>query len=400
MNLIKCFMTKSTWYKGAINDSKPIGILWHDTASGNPNLCRFVQPYVGDENYDELMQILGKNKYNNDWNHIEHDAGLNCWIGKLADGSIATVQTGEWAKAPWGCGSGSKGSLNGYLFADSLKWMQDHNIKYVKVNTKYWIRQHYIQFEICDDGYKSKEYFEQVYKEACEVTAYFCKLFNIDPMGYNDFGGIQVPTITCHAESHSLKLGGNHGDVYTWFKAMGLPRSMDKVRQDVKSILTNDVSSDDTPTFHEGDVISLTTTKYSSGKSIPSWVFNNTLYYRGMRGDNEIVFSTQKTGAITGVVFKSDVKLVSCSHEPDPEENEIPPIVDNNIENKEPEVIEPPVTEDVPESGAPEVGDNAQDKEVQTENTDTYIENKEEMDNFLIKLLNNIISFIMKFFKK
>lgn len=181
---------------------------------------------------------------------------------------------------------------------------------------------------------------------------------------------------------------------------MGLPRSMDKVRQDVKSILTNDVSSDDTPTFHEGDVISLTTTKYSSGKSIPSWVFNNTLYYRGMRGDNEVVFSTQKTGAITGVVFKSDVKLVSCSHEPGPEENEIPPIVDNNTENKEPEVIEPPVTEDVPESGAPEVGDNAQDKEVQTENTDTYIENKEEMDNFLIKLLNNIISFIMKFFKK
>lgn len=41
---------------------------------------------------------------------------------------------------------------------------------------------------------------------------------------------------------------------------------------------------------------------YSSGKSIPSWVFKTTLYYRGTQDDGDIIFSTQKTGAVTGCV--------------------------------------------------------------------------------------------------
>ena len=43
--------------------------------------------------------------------------------------------------------------------------------------------------------------------------------------------------------------------------------------------------------------------KYTSGKSIPNWVINSTLYVREIRGE-EIVFSTLKVGAITGVVNK------------------------------------------------------------------------------------------------
>ena len=38
MNLIKCYQTHSTWYKGARAGSKPVGVLWHDTAAGNPSL--------------------------------------------------------------------------------------------------------------------------------------------------------------------------------------------------------------------------------------------------------------------------------------------------------------------------------------------------------------------------
>lgn len=43
--------------------------------------------------------------------------------------------------------------------------------------------------------------------------------------------------------------------------------------------------------------------KYTSGKSIPTWVINNKLYVREVRGE-DIVFSTLKVGAITGVVNK------------------------------------------------------------------------------------------------
>lgn len=55
----------------------------------------------------------------------------------------------------------------------------------------------------------------------------------------------------------------------------------------------------------QGDVIKLKAgATYYNGKSIPSWVFSSTLYYRG-ENSNGVVFSTQKTGAVTGTVNPS-----------------------------------------------------------------------------------------------
>ena len=203
---IVCMQTHSTCYRGT-SKMKPRGILWHDTDGGNPNLCRYVQPHETDANYAEMIALLGKNRYGNDWNHKYRKAGMNCFLGKLADGTVTTVQTMPWDFAPWGCGSGSKGSLN---------------------NT-------HIQFEICDDGYKSKEYFEAVYKEACEITAYLCALYDLDPLGTFVYNGVEVPVITSHAESHKLKLGSNHGDPLKWMKKYG--KTMDGVRLDVALLM-------------------------------------------------------------------------------------------------------------------------------------------------------------------
>jgi hypothetical protein len=36
-----CMMTQSTCYKGTTQGT-PVGILWHDTAAGNPWLSRYV----------------------------------------------------------------------------------------------------------------------------------------------------------------------------------------------------------------------------------------------------------------------------------------------------------------------------------------------------------------------
>lgn len=107
-----CMMTQSTCYKGSTQGT-PVGILWHDTAAGNPNLWRYVQPDDNAPDRAELLQKIGVNKNKNDLNHMARSYGLNCWIGKLANGKVATVQTLPWNKRPWGCGSGSKGSCNG-----------------------------------------------------------------------------------------------------------------------------------------------------------------------------------------------------------------------------------------------------------------------------------------------
>ena len=205
-------MTQSTCYKGT-RKFTPKGVLWHSTGANNPNLKRYVQPDDNASNRAELLNLLGKNAYSNDWNHIDREAGLNFWIGKLADGTVAAVQTMPWDYRPWGCGSGSKGSCN-----DT-----------------------HIQFEICEDGLNDKSYWEAVFKEACEMTAYLCRMFNIDPKGTISYKGLSVPTIIDHTGSHSLGLGSNHGDIQHWSRKYG--KTMDSVRNNVAAILAGDGAS-------------------------------------------------------------------------------------------------------------------------------------------------------------
>ena len=105
MDLFKCILTHSTCYQNTGTGSRPVGVLWHDTGAGNPNLYRYVQPYAGDADYDELIAKLGKNPYANDWNHEERWVGVHAFIGKKKDGEVGTVQTLPYDYTPMGCGA-------------------------------------------------------------------------------------------------------------------------------------------------------------------------------------------------------------------------------------------------------------------------------------------------------
>lgn len=204
---IVCMQTNSSCFKKT-RTMKVRGILFHSTGSNNPNIKRYVQPTDGVSDYNKMIKILGKNTSRNDWNHVATSAGLNAWIGKLANGEVAAVQTMPWNYRPWGCGSGKYGSCN----------------------------DGWIQFEICEDNLKDKEYFNKVYNEAVELTAYLCKLYSLDPNGVvKSAHGVSIPVITCHADSHKLGFGSNHGDVNHWFPKYG--KSMETVRDDVAKLL-------------------------------------------------------------------------------------------------------------------------------------------------------------------
>ena len=90
-----CMQTQSTCYKGTTK-MEVKGVLWHSTAANNPYLKRYVQPSDNATDRDYWLNLLGKNDYNNDLNHANQNIGLNCWIGKLADGTVTTVQTMPW----------------------------------------------------------------------------------------------------------------------------------------------------------------------------------------------------------------------------------------------------------------------------------------------------------------
>lgn len=200
---LQCFMRQSRWYKES-GTFTPKGILLHDTAVNNDMLRRYVQPDDDAKDRQELLALLGKNPYGNDWNHGGKDEakGVNAFIGRLDDGTVTTMQTGPWNKRPWGCGSGSGGrSLN-----DT-----------------------HIQWEICEDAKKDKSYFGDVYEESVQLMAYLCKKYNIDPNGTIDYRGVKVPTILCHWDSYCLKpsCGSAHSDIYDWdamYDYLGIPR--------------------------------------------------------------------------------------------------------------------------------------------------------------------------------
>ena len=201
-----CMQDNSTCYKET-TIMKPVGVLWHSTGCNNPYLLRYIQPSPHDPNYEALMEEIGKNRYGTDYNHTSYQSGLNAWIGRRYDETITTMQSMPWDYRPWGCGTGKFGSCNS-------GW---------------------IQFEICEDDLQDPIYFNAVYQEACELTAYLCLIYNIDPFGYTMLNDIKVPNILCHADSYELGLGINHGDVMHWFPKYG--KSMETVRQDVANLL-------------------------------------------------------------------------------------------------------------------------------------------------------------------
>ena len=223
MKLLKCLLTASDCYKAG-QTIKPKGVMVHSTGANNPNLRRYVQPVVSTPERAELLAQLGTNPNGNHWNQtrvyiytdntrtvgtrnysktlkqVLYEPCVHGFIGKLADGSVAAVQTLPWNHRGWHCGTGTSGrSAN---------------------NT-------HISFEICEDGLTDPAYFAQVYQAAVELTAMLCKEYSLDPLA----NGVVI----CHQEGYRQGVASNHGDVLHWFPRFG--KSMDDFRADVAAEL-------------------------------------------------------------------------------------------------------------------------------------------------------------------
>jgi len=84
MKLTTLLLTQNNCYKSGKKHTVK-GIMVHSTGANNPYLKRYVGPDDG---------LLGKNQYNNHWNQpMSRRVCVHAFIGKLADGSIATYQT-------------------------------------------------------------------------------------------------------------------------------------------------------------------------------------------------------------------------------------------------------------------------------------------------------------------
>ena len=187
MNLQKLILTENACYKAGRKITVK-GIMVHSTGANNPWLKRYVGPDDGK---------LGKNQYNNHWNTY-HPGGrevcVHGFIGKLADGSVATYQTLPWDHRGWHAG----GSAN---------------------NT-------HIGFEICEpkDWETNRDYFGRMWENATDLCVMLCRRY-----------GFTAADITSHVEGYRAGIASNHGDPLHWFPKFG--RDMDDFRKDVDTKL-------------------------------------------------------------------------------------------------------------------------------------------------------------------
>jgi hypothetical protein len=225
MNLKECILTRNdcyargeSLYKNGIK-----GVMVHSTGANNPNLKRYVQPDDG---------TLGTNSYGNDWNRPGLQVCVHAFIGKCADGSIATYQTLPWYYRAWHCGAGGN-------------------------NT-------HISFEICEDDLSSETYFSQVYAEAVELTAYLCDLYQLDPR--------EDGVVIDHAEGYKRGIASGHTDVGHWFPRFG--KSMDTFRADVWRVMNGKEMIVLTMTKAElGEMIDerISGKNYKTLEDVPAW---------------------------------------------------------------------------------------------------------------------------------
>ena len=92
MKLLKCILTENDCYQTQRTIS-PKGIMVHSTGANNPNLRRYVQPAAATPGREELLSALGPNSNGNHWNRPGLNVCVHGFVGRLADGSVAAVQT-------------------------------------------------------------------------------------------------------------------------------------------------------------------------------------------------------------------------------------------------------------------------------------------------------------------
>lgn len=177
----------------------PTKIVVHSTAANNTSISRYVQPAPGQTaglmQYQsserrltaaQMREILGTNRYGNDWNREGLYVCVHAFLGRLADGSLAVCQTLPWKMRCWGVGSGRKGSYNDCS----------------------------IQFEICEDDHRDAAYCRDTFELAAELCAHLMRAY---------------PTITeivSHNEAGQRGYGSDHNDPDNWWPRHGYTMGM------------------------------------------------------------------------------------------------------------------------------------------------------------------------------
>lgn len=189
---LTCILTNSYTYAVSKGRLEPEGIVWTTSGRSGARLCTYMKPANSNVNHEYLIGRLGSSKLNND----KIQRGYHYWIGKLDNGHVTSVQGHPLNRRARACGQGVRTNFD----------------------------KTHLQICICEDRLKDKEYCRSVFNEACNLSAYLCRLYNIP-----------VYKVIGHDEAY--KMGGAYvpeGPGY-WFEKFGF--SMELARKEISHLL-------------------------------------------------------------------------------------------------------------------------------------------------------------------
>jgi N-acetylmuramoyl-L-alanine amidase len=180
MKIVEMYLTKNRCFKQD-KKIKPIGVMVHSDG------CK-----AGVKARDWFKR----------WNTSLVSKAVHFFVDDIEAVKYLHAEKGHVTRG-WHCGSGKKGSGNDL----------------------------YIGFEMSEPkDYRDKIYFEKVYNNAVELTAYLLKEV-VDTTVVNE------NTVLCHADGYKKQIASNHGDIYHWWKYHN--KDMDDFRKDVKAKLAD-----------------------------------------------------------------------------------------------------------------------------------------------------------------
>lgn len=273
LNTVKAYAVKNLCYISA-QKMVPQGIVVHSTGANNPNLKRYV----------DAVDEVGVNKYGNHWNTPMPDGRKVCvhaFIGYDKKNQIRVAEILPLNICCWGVGKGKKGSYN--------------------------TNPAYIQFEICEDGLKDKNYYEKVFAVAAEYCAQLCRTYNIS-----------VEKIVGHCEAYRMGYGSNHGDPEHWMNNFG--ETMNDFRKKVANIL-NETKIELTLhkacyVFKKGDLVSIKQgATYYNGIEVPAWVLRQKWFVKEDSESARVVIdkNENETISICSPIHKNYLCLVQAA---------------------------------------------------------------------------------------
>ena len=181
MELTQLFLTKNECYREG-RPLKPRGVMVHSTGVAQPDPMVFVRR----------------------WNRPDVEKCVHAFVGRSE-----VIQTLPWTVRGWHAGTGTGGSANDTHLSFECCEPAGHTYRGGEM--------------VGYDVKANQPYFDDLYRNAVQLTALLCRMFELDPL--------KPGVVICHAEGYDLGIASRHGDVLQWWPKHGV--TMDQFRRDV-----------------------------------------------------------------------------------------------------------------------------------------------------------------------